>query len=286
LGNTPLILGGTGQVGSAMSELLPRAIVPPRSELDLSNLSSLPTTLKQLDPSAIINCAAWTAVDAAEDNEELATTVNAYAVERLATYCAKHGLPFLTFSTDYVFDGETSTPYVESFPTSPINAYGRSKALGENLALAAHPQALVVRSSWVVSATHESFLSRILARATGGATVRVVDDQRGRPTAADDLALAGLIALAAGTAGLLHVANAGDATWFELAREAVDAAGLDGSIIVQPCSSDDYPTRAIRPRYSVLGTERAKDQPPLLPPWKATVRRLVPAILGWPQWEH
>jgi dTDP-4-dehydrorhamnose reductase len=278
LGTRPLILGATGQVGSAMSVLTPSALTPHRSEFDLLHLDSITERLESLGPTAVINCAAWTAVDGAEDNEEEATTVNAWAVQRLAAYCENHRLPFLTFSSDYVFDGMATMPYVESSPKSPLNAYGRSKALGEDLATSACPRALVIRSSWILSGTHQNFVSKILTKLATGAKVQVVNDQWGRPTAAGDLAAAALDSLSHGTSGLLHVANGGQATWFELAREAARAAGFEPDQ-VQKCMTTDYPTRAARPRYSVLGTERAHEQPPSLPPWKDAVRRLVPVIL-------
>jgi dTDP-4-dehydrorhamnose reductase len=278
-GERPLIIGESGQVGSAVRRLLPAALAPPRARLDLIDLDSLPETLAEFDATAIINCAAWTDVDGAEDHEDLATIINAYGVEQLAAFSAARGLPFVTFSTDYVFDGSASAPYVESASTSPINAYGRSKELGEELALAANPDTLVIRSSWIVSGTHPSFLSRILAEVAVGSVVRVVDDQQGRPTIAGDLAKATLHCLSQGTTGLLHVTNAGEASWFDLAREATRSAGFDTDL-VQPCPSETYRTKAARPRYSVLGTERKDDQPPALPSWKASLERIVPAILG------
>jgi dTDP-4-dehydrorhamnose reductase len=280
LGNRPLILGASGQLGSAMTKLFSQALTPTRADLDLLDLDVIQRTLEALAPSSIINCAAWTAVDAAEDDEEAATALNALAVERLADFCGRQDIPFLTFSTDYVFDGTATMPYVESAPRAPINAYGRSKARGEELAAATYPDTLIVRTSWVISDTHESFLSKILTRAAGGTLSRVVDDQVGRPTTASDLARASLQALTAGTTGLLHVAGTGHTSWFELARYSVLIAGFDTDLIL-PCSTEDYPTRAARPKYSVLGTERATDQPPPLSPWKTAIQQLVPAILDW-----
>jgi len=280
LGDQPLILGASGQVGSAMTGLLPHALAPTRTDLDLFHLDDIQPALEAMAPSAVINCAAWTAVDAAEDNEEAATAVNALAVERLARFCSLRSIPFLSFSTDYVFDGTAKIPYVESSPKAPINAYGRSKARGEELAAATYPNSLIVRTSWVVSGTHESFLSKILVRAAAGLPSRVVDDQVGCPTAASDLARACLDTLAGGTTGLLHVVGVGHTSWYGLAREAARVAGFDADLI-RPCSTNEYPTRAARPRSSVLGTERPDQQPPPLAPWKAAVERLAPAILEW-----
>ena len=131
-----------------------------REDADLSNPESIPGLLERVDPEAVVNCAAYTKVDQAEDEEDLATVVNGAAVGILAGWCADRQLPFLTFSTDYVFDGAATSPYVESSPTDPVNAYGRSKLAGEHMALASG--ALVVRTSWVISGTHPNFVATMV----------------------------------------------------------------------------------------------------------------------------
>jgi dTDP-4-dehydrorhamnose reductase len=250
-----LVTGGTGQVGTALLALEPRCAAPGRSELDLAQPETLPPAVAALSPEAIINCAAYTAVDAAEDDEETATIVNGRAVGVLAELAAERGIPFVTFSTDYVFDGTATTPYVESSPPNPINAYGRSKLAGERAALGANPDALVIRSSWVFSATHRNFVTTVLERAAAG-VIEVVDDQWGTPTSAGDLAAAALQAMGSGASGILHITNQGVTTWFEFARTACELAGID-SAQVRATTTASYPTPARRPRYSVLGTERA-----------------------------
>lgn len=230
-------------------------------------------------PSAIVNCAAFTKVDAAEEHELEAYAVNAASVGELARYASAAGVPLVTFSTDYVFAGDATEPYVESAPTSPINAYGRTKLAGEHAAHDACPEALIVRTSWVVSGTHPNFVATMLRLAAERDVVRVVADQRGRPTIAADLAAASLAALEAGVTGILHLANEGVTTWFELAREAVRVAGLDPDRI-QPCGTADYPTPARRPAYSVLGTERTGEPGVVeLPPWRESLPDVVAGLL-------
>lgn len=275
----PLVVGAGGQVGTAFGRLLAKAVRLTRTELDLATAEGpeIKRAIAAHRPTAVINCAAYTAVDRAEDEEALATRVNGRAVGWMAEAAADLGIPFLTFSTDYVFDGLASTPYLESHPTRPINAYGRSKLTGEEAALEAHESTLVVRTSWVLSATHRNFVTAILGRAGRGEGLKVVDDQYGRPTIADDLALGAWRALVRGVTGVLHLANEGETTWFQLAQVAVDMAGLDAAL-VSPCPTSEYPTPALRPGYSVLGSERAGDlglEP--LPHWQNS---LGPVVAG------
>jgi dTDP-4-dehydrorhamnose reductase len=266
-----LVTGATGQLGTAIRSVLPQATFLTRRDLDLSDTASIPGVLSARRPSAVINCAAYTDVDLAESEEDLATTVNGDAVGVLAEWCAGHAIPFVTFSTDYVFDGRSVNPYVESDPVGPIGAYGRSKLRGEELALERYPGALVVRTSWVISATHDNFISTMLRLAQRG-PLKVVDDQRGRPTIAGDLAVATVAALENGLHGIVHLANEGETTWYGLATAAIQLAGLDAAL-VDPCTTDEFPTVASRPAYSVLGTERADG--PQLPAWTSSLPSLV-----------
>ena len=234
--------------------------------------------LESLNPKAVINCAAYNHVDLAEEEEQLATEVNGVAVGVIAGWGAERGRPILTYSTDYVFQGDASRPYVESSPTTPGNAYGRSKLLGERRAREAG--ALVVRTSWVVSGTHTSFVSRMIELSEKQA-LNVVDDQFGCPTVAGDLAAASLDALDRGVKGLLHLTNEGETTWFELARTAVELAGGDVSAVA-PCRTEDYPTPARRPGYSVLGSERREELGLLpMPKWQESLPHLVSEIKTW-----
>ena len=270
-----LLTGGTGQLGTAMRRLVPDADAPVRTELDLSDPAGVAAYLRRTRPDAIVNCGAYTAVDRAEEEEDLATVVNGESVGVMARFAADAGVPFVTFSTDYVFDGTASEPYLESHPTAPINAYGRSKLVGEEAALEA--DGLVIRTSWVISGTHPNFVSTMLRLAAERDTLRVVADQRGCPTCVVDLAPAALAALRSGVTGLLHLTNAGETTWHGLAEAAISGAGLDAT--VEPITTDEYPTPARRPAYSVLGSERREDlgiAP--LPDWRETLPQVVAGL--------
>lgn len=249
-----------------------------REDLDLTRLEEIPRVLGRTGASMIVNCAAYTQVDRAEDEEDLATLINGDAVGVMADWCTENGRPFLTFSTDYVFDGEADEPYLESSPTDPINAYGRSKLAGERLA--SGRGALIVRTSWVISGSHPNFVATMI-RLAGQRHLTVVDDQIGCPTIAADLARASFAALESGVEGLLHVTNAGETTWYELARTALAEAGMDPQA-VEPCSTADYPTKARRPAYSVLGSERIDALGVSRPPdWRASMPDLVREIKTW-----
>lgn len=249
-----LITGPSGQLGSAFRRRLgDTARFVGRSELDLAALD-VKSTIRGLNPSLVINCAAYTAVDRAEDDQSLAERVNGSAVGEMASACDDIGARFVTYSTDYVFDGTKPGPYVESDPTSPINAYGRSKQLGEALAVTANGRALVIRTSWVLSGTHKNFASVMIDLLAKG-PVTVVADQHGRPTLVDDLVEATLQAVETEATGVVHMANVGVTTWYELARTIAELSGKDPGL-VSPCSTDEYPTRARRPLNSVLDSER------------------------------
>lgn len=253
-----LITGADGQLGAAFRRLLPTAVATGRNDLDLTAVDRMRDTVGSMQPAAIINCAAFTDVDRAETDEDLATIVNGHAVGGLAAVAADLAIPFVTFSTDYVFAGDIERPYVESDPTEPINAYGRSKVVGERLALENHPSTLVVRTSWVVSGTHDNFVSTMLRLASSDRSeIRVVDDQHGCPTIADDLAAQTLSALDLGATGMLHVANGPPATWYDLAVSAIGRSGLDATI--SRCTTAEFPRTAARPAYSVLGSERTHE---------------------------
>ncbi len=255
---TVLLIGGSGQVGTALARRFENLTAPTREQFDLTRAD--PDSTRDLIHASradiLVNCAAYTAVDRAESEARIADAVNGSAVGMLASAAAEAGTRFVTYSTDYVFDGTAAQPYLESASPAPINVYGRSKLHGEQLALQANPNSLVIRTSWVISATHPNFLSRILQKA-GQAPVDVVNDQHGSPTIASDLASATLDAIEATATGILHLANQGATTWYQLAVAGFGAAGLDPSVL-RPCASADHPGEAPRPRYTVLGSERVE----------------------------
>jgi dTDP-4-dehydrorhamnose reductase len=250
-----LVTGANGQVGTAIMKMLEDdAVGLTRTDLDLLDIDAIRRVLRRYNPSAIINCAAYTDVDQAETDGATARTVNADAVGEMAGIAREMGARFVTFSTDYVFDGEKIGSYVESDETGPLNVYGASKLEGEQLALEANPETLIIRTSWVLSGTHPNFISTMVDL-IGRGPVRVVNDQQGRPTMADDLAIGTIAALEAEVTGLLHLTNAEEVSWFDLAREIADIAGLDPDN-VDPCSTEESTRRAQRPKNSSLTSER------------------------------
>ena len=249
------VLGANGQLGSAFVRALGNSCLPvTRAGLDLIDVETIEPWMTSVRPDLVVNCAAYTAVDAAESDVETARTVNATAVGALAEATARHHVGLVTFSTDYVFDGEKETGYVESDEPNPLNVYGTTKLEGEQLALGANPNALVVRTSWLLSTTHRNFLTAMLESLPKG-DVSVVDDQRGRPTFVDDLVSATLEAVAADASGVLHLANQDETTWFGLAREIAQVAGFDPEL-VKPIRSGELGRPALRPSNSVLNSER------------------------------
>jgi dTDP-4-dehydrorhamnose reductase len=251
-----LLLGSSGQLGTAFRVALPDAVAPSRADLDLADTATIRRRVIELSPSRIINCAASTDVDRAEEDEQSAMLINATAVAELAAAAAELGIPFVTFSTDYVFDGTSGAPYVESSRPNPINAYGRSKLAGERAALA-FPGSLIVRTSWLLSTTHRNFVSVVLDKASDG-VVEVVADQWGSPTLVEDLVSFVLAALDAGATGLLHGAGGPATTRHSLAVAAAAEAGL-ATDLIRPRATAAYPQRALRPRSTVLGSERGAE---------------------------
>ncbi len=204
-----VVLGAGGQLGTAFRSVYPDAHFVDRAGLDLTDTGAIADRLASFSPTALVNCAAYTAVDRAEAEQDMAHLVNAEAVAALARFAADTGIPLVTYSTDYVFPGDGTTPYVESDPTDPVNAYGRSKLAGEVAALDLYPGTLVIRTSWVLSGTHPNFVATMLRLARRGEPWRVVDDQVGCPTVAGDLAAATAEAVDAGVTGILHLTNDG-----------------------------------------------------------------------------
>ena len=245
---------------AANHEVVPLA----RPELDLLDARAVRSALGRERPHAVINCGAWTDVDGAEADEPAATRLNGEAAGNLADAAAEVDAVVVHPSTDYVFDGTASRPYVESDPTSPINAYGRSKLAGEHAVAEANPRHFVVRTSWLFGAGGRNFVETMLGLAESGGPVLVVRDQVGCPTYTGHLAEA-LVRLIDGESyGLHHIAGGGECSWFEFANEIFARAGTETRAM--SCTSDEFPRPAPRPAYSVLRTER--DYGLELPPWQ------------------
>ncbi|BCW88370.1 dTDP-4-dehydrorhamnose reductase [Alphaproteobacteria bacterium SO-S41] len=283
-----LVTGAEGQVGQALLALPVAGAAKGlgRAELDITDRGAIERAIADFAPTVVINAAAYTAVDAAESDEAGAFAVNAAGAGLLAAAAAEAGAGFVHISTDYVFDGRLSRPYVESDATGPLNAYGRSKRAGELAVLDAHPRASVVRTSWVYAATGRNFVRTMVALARTRERVQVVTDQRGAPTYAGDLAVA-LLGLAQASARdedprVLHLAGSGAASWFEVAAaifETLRARGLKAPVL-EGVSAAAWPSPVQRPQNSMLDCRLASETYGLaLPDWRDALRRCLQEIL-------
>ncbi|MBR4871550.1 MAG: dTDP-4-dehydrorhamnose reductase [Alistipes sp.] len=256
-----VVTGGGGQLATAIERLGKASEnsyhITSLEQMDICSVESLSEGLKGAD--IVVNCAAYTNVEAAEDNAEEAMSVNRDGVRNIATICSKRDIKLIHISTDFVFGGdvERTTPYLESDTPAPINIYGRTKAEGEREAMKA-PEAIVLRTSWLYAPWGKNFLNTILARAKEGIELRVVDDQRGTPTSALGLAEAIVAIIESGAwrrmSGIYHYSDLGECTWYDFAREILHKAKMDTNIT--PCKSSDWPSKAQRPHYSVLDKSR------------------------------
>jgi dTDP-4-dehydrorhamnose reductase len=252
-----LVTGANGQLGSELKELSSRYsqfewVFADRSVLDLSHLGSISKVLDSIQPQIIINCAAYTAVDKAETETELADVLNHQAVGVMAQWSANHDCRLVHVSTDYVFDGNSSTALTEDAPTGPINVYGQTKLSGEQACLRENPDAIVIRTSWVYSRFGNNFVKTMSRLMQERDSLNVVNDQIGSPTYAADLAQAILTIITHPhwQAGIYHFSNEGEISWYEFAVAIQEIGGFDCALSGIP--SSDYPTPAQRPHYSLL----------------------------------
>lgn len=248
-----LVFGRTGQVATEIQRQAEVTALG-REVADLSDPMACAEAIRDHAPDLVINAAAYTAVDRAESEEDLATVINGVAPGAMARACANLGIPFCHVSTDYVFDGSGAAPRAPSDPVAPCNAYGRSKLAGEEAVRAAGGQAAILRTSWVFSAHGGNFVKTMLRLSETRDALSVVDDQIGGPTPAADIAAALLSmgrAMVAGHAGgLYHFSGAPDASWADFAREIFAQAGR--ATVVTGIPTRDYPTPAARPQNSRL----------------------------------
>jgi dTDP-4-dehydrorhamnose reductase len=286
-----LIVGARGQLGRELAAEASRrgiaAIAVGRDELDITQAEAVRRFVRGAVPRAIINGAAYTAVDRAEDDIEAAHAVNALGPEHLARAAAEHDIPLLHVSTDYVFDGTRNGAYTEDDPVAPLGAYGRTKEEGERRVRGAHAQHIILRTSWIYGAYGNNFLKTMLRLSRERDELRIVADQRGCPTATIDIARALLAAEAAAGSGpwkwgTYHFAGTGVTTWHGFAREIISAAARVGgrSVPVIPIETQDYPTAAKRPANSELDSTRfAATFGYRSPPWQERTREAVEALL-------
>ncbi len=276
-----LLISPDGMLGRAWGSLLTAAGRPfdtiTYPQFDLSKPETLDAVSSK--PYAhVINCAAWTDVDGAEDKEAEATVVNGDGVGELARRCAAVGSVLVHYSTDYVFDGNATTPYPVDAPHDPLNAYGRGKARGETLIREAGEQHLILRTSWLYAPWGKNFVLTMRKLGVERERLTVVDDQRGRPTSAEHLAAVSAKLLEARARGTLHVTDGGECTWFDFASAIV--ATVNPNCVVEPCSSDAFPRPAKRPAYSVLDLTPTEAIVGPMPSWQenlAAVLRQVEA---------
>ena len=300
-----LLTGVSGQVGGDILPMLKpfgKVIAPLRSELDLTNASAIRKLIRELQPDWIINPAAYTAVDKAESEPELAYAVNADAPRAMGEAAAELSIPVIHFSTDYVYDGSGNRPWVESDPVAPLGVYGASKLAGEQALAASGAPHLIFRTSWVYSSRGKNFFLTILRLAQEKEELRIVDDQHGAPTWSRDLARltvqvmqtvsersAGVGSSIADVVreaqGVYHAADSGETTWFGFAREflRIFAEGRPNVKLARlvPISSTEYPTPARRPSNSRLDCSRLKNVFRIaMPAWQDSAAAVVSEVLA------
>ena len=267
-----LLIGAFGMLARAWAELLTRkqlafeAVDLP--DFDLTRPASVEAALGARH-SLVINCAAYTDVDGAEANEPLATAINATGVAALANRCRETDTPLIHYSTDYVFDGTKSGPYLTTDQTVPINAYGRSKLGGEEAVVDLGYLGTVIRTSWLYAPWAGNFVRTMVRLTAERDELTVVDDQRGRPTSAIHLAAASLALFEREASGIWHVTDGGACSWYEFAVAIANATGADCNI--RPCSTADYPRPAARPANSVLDLSATETLIGPMPDWRTNL---------------
>ena len=284
-----VLLGPDGQLGHDVRRLHAAAgssfeLQPlPRARLDVAAPGAVEDVLGDRSFDVLLNCSAYTRVDAAEDDAAAAFAVNAHAVRAMAEICASRKARLIHISTDYVFGGDASRarPLPEDAPLAPVNVYGESKALGETLARRESDDVVVVRTASLfgtagLSGRGGNFVETVIRNGASTGEIRAVDDRTMSPTATADVARVLVSMVAEGCApGCYHVVNSGSATWFEFAAAIVRGAGIEAT--VTPCSGDDFPSRAERPRYTVLDNAKASAMFGAMSPWREALERYLRA---------
>jgi dTDP-4-dehydrorhamnose reductase len=274
-----LVFGATGQVATELQRILPEALFLGRNRVDLTDPSACFSTIMKARPSAVINAAAYTAVDKAENEEGIVSLVNGEAPTQMAQACAELGIPFVNISTDYVFDGAGETPFAPDHPTGPLGAYGRTKLIGEKGVAAAGGVYVNLRTSWVFSAHGNNFVKSMLRLSETRDKLTVVADQIGGPTPARDIAkacveIAEQLEKDPNKAGTYHFSGAPDVSWADFACEIFAQAGK--KIAVEDIPTSAYPTPAARPSNSRLDCSATKEVFGLKRPrWKAGLAEVL-----------
>lgn len=282
-----VITGARGQLGTHLDMLSKNSankwLATDVAELDLTDKEAVIRFFDTEKPDVIVNCAAYTNVDKAEDDAECAELINKTAVSYLAEECAKSGATLIHVSTDYVFGGDGNTPKSESDATSPLGVYGRTKLDGEKAVEASGCHHIIIRTAWLYSAFGNNFVKTMLRLTGEKERLNVVFDQTGSPTYAGDLADAIFEivekSLYEGHDGIYHYTNEGVCTWYDLARETATLAGND-KCVISPCRSSEFPSKVERPHYSVLDKRKFKETFGIIPPyWSDSLKKCL-AELG------
>ncbi len=260
---TILVTGCNGQLGKelqAIADQYPQFhfVFASREDLKLHHFGLVEIFFIGTQPQYCINCAAYTAVDKAEGEKELAMLVNGEAVGNLAAICKKYNTKLIHISTDYVFDGESETPYTEEDASNPINTYGESKLLGEQLCMKENAESIIIRTSWVYSSFGNNFVKTMMRLMSERNEINVVSDQIGSPTYAADLAnsILQIISSEKWESGIYHFSNQGKISWYEFAIAIKEM--IDSTCKVNPIETVNYPTAAKRPHYSLLNKDKIK----------------------------
>ncbi|MCM1483191.1 MAG: dTDP-4-dehydrorhamnose reductase [Muribaculaceae bacterium] len=277
-----LVTGAAGQLGrelhDALEEGLPGvSIYTDIQELDLTDAKAVSDMIEQGDFTHIVNCAAFTAVDQAEQDQTMCYRINAEAVRNIASAASRAGVKVIHISTDYVFDGRAHRPYRESDKVNPVSHYGTSKRKGEMVLLSLCPDAVIIRTAWLYSPYGHNFVKTMLDKGIKLTELRVVSDQIGTPTYAPNLAQAILAILKARqwVEGIFHFTDEGVCSWYDFTKAIFRIAGI-GGCKVTPITTEDYPTPAVRPPYSVLDkTAIKKTYGITIPHWEESLERCI-----------
>tara|TARA_B100000809_G_scaffold225176_1_gene235951 strand:- start:6577 stop:7434 length:858 start_codon:yes stop_codon:yes gene_type:complete len=279
-----LVTGANGQLGTEINQRVDQYVnweffFCDVNDLDITNLKAVEEYVQQNQITAIINCAAYTAVDPAESNQEVAHAVNVVGAKNLAVVAAKHKLKYIHTSTDFVFDGKYHLPYIETDLPNPLSVYGSTKFIGEQEVLKAHPSAIIIRTAWLYSAHGGNFVKTMQRLGKEKDQLGVIFDQVGTPTWAGDLATTILEILSqlekgGKQVGLYHYSNEGLASWYDFAVEIMELSELKCKVL--PIETKEYPTPAPRPAYSVLNKGKIKaDFKVEIPHWKASLKKCI-----------
>ncbi|MBQ5428818.1 MAG: dTDP-4-dehydrorhamnose reductase [Neisseriaceae bacterium] len=263
-----LITGAGGQVGQELHKLLPQANALTHSQLDIGDISAVRNAVQAFKPHAIINAAAYTAVDKAEEEVEKAYLINHIGAKNLAIASEEQNAILLHISTDYVFDGKKTEPYCETDTTNPQNVYGKSKLLGEQAILEHCEKAMILRTAWVFGRYGKNFVKTMLSLGKTRSHLRIVADQFGSPTEAEDIAKSLIYMAKNAQFGIYHYSGMPYVSWFEFAQKIFQAAEKQGILHapqLEPIKSEEYPTAACRPQNSRLNLEKIKNTFGILP---------------------